>query len=243
MTETEWLTATSPTAMLVHLRRNGGSFRKVALLGVACCGLVRELFDDDRMDWILAATERGAEGFRDKEEIGTAARLALELSRRHDAAERAGHFRVTAALWAALSHLHSTPVDLALEGVVRWTVAAAARAAEPEQVQETRRQMSLMQVELFREVLGNPFVERTVVPEWMITGGSTIVSDRVIHVSETAKVLAEGIQADQAFERLPILADALEEANSTDTELLAHLREPGTHVRGCWALDLVLRKK
>ena len=64
----------------------------------------------------------------------------------------------------------------------------------------------------------------------------------MIRVSETAKGLADGVQADQAFERLPILADALEEAGCTDTDLLAHLREPGLHVRGCWALDLVLGK-
>ncbi len=40
--------------------------------------------------------------------------------------------------------------------------------------------------------------------------------------------------------RLAILADALEEAGCLDAELLAHLRSPGAHVRGCWALDLVL---
>ena len=27
---------------------------------------------------------------------------------------------------------------------------------------------------------------------------------------------------------------------STDTELLTHLRRPGPHVRGCWALDAAL---
>ncbi len=44
-------------------------------------------------------------------------------------------------------------------------------------------------------------------------------------------------------ERLVVLADALEEANSTDATLLEHLRSPGPHVRGCWALDLVLAKQ
>jgi hypothetical protein len=42
--------------------------------------------------------------------------------------------------------------------------------------------------------------------------------------------------------RLAILADALEEAGCTDAELLAHLRSPGPHVRGCFALDAVLGK-
>jgi hypothetical protein len=43
--------------------------------------------------------------------------------------------------------------------------------------------------------------------------------------------------------RLAILADALEDAGCTDPEVLGHLREPGPHVRGCWALDLVLGKE
>jgi hypothetical protein len=40
-------------------------------------------------------------------------------------------------------------------------------------------------------------------------------------------------------ERLAVLADALEDAGATE-EILAHLRSSGPHVRGCWALDLVL---
>ena len=43
--------------------------------------------------------------------------------------------------------------------------------------------------------------------------------------------------------RLAVLADALEEAGCRDADLLAHLRAPGPHVRGCWALDLLLGKE
>jgi hypothetical protein len=42
---------------------------------------------------------------------------------------------------------------------------------------------------------------------------------------------------------LAVLADALEEAGCTDPDLLIHLRGPGPHVRGCWALDLLLGKE
>jgi hypothetical protein len=42
--------------------------------------------------------------------------------------------------------------------------------------------------------------------------------------------------------RLAILADALEEAGCTDQTILGHLRGPGPHVRGCWAVDLILGK-
>jgi hypothetical protein len=42
--------------------------------------------------------------------------------------------------------------------------------------------------------------------------------------------------------RLAVLSDALEESGCTDTDLLAHLRSAGPHVRGCRAVDLVLGK-
>jgi hypothetical protein len=42
--------------------------------------------------------------------------------------------------------------------------------------------------------------------------------------------------------RLVVLADALEEAGCDRAELLSHLRGPGPHVRGCWAVDLLLGK-
>ena len=42
--------------------------------------------------------------------------------------------------------------------------------------------------------------------------------------------------------RLAVLSDALEEAGCTSAEILTHLRSPGPHVRGCWALDLILGK-
>jgi hypothetical protein len=42
---------------------------------------------------------------------------------------------------------------------------------------------------------------------------------------------------------LAVLADALEEASCSEAELLAHLRGPGPHVRGCWAVDAILAKE
>jgi hypothetical protein len=51
--------------------------------------------------------------------------------------------------------------------------------------------------------------------------------------------LAQGIYEDRAFDRLPVLADALEDAGCT-AAILDHLRGPGPHVRGCFAVDLIL---
>jgi hypothetical protein len=42
--------------------------------------------------------------------------------------------------------------------------------------------------------------------------------------------------------RLSVLADALEDAGCSSADLLAHLRSPGPHVRGCWAVDTILDK-
>jgi hypothetical protein len=53
---------------------------------------------------------------------------------------------------------------------------------------------------------------------------------------------AESVSAARRFEDLPVLADLLEEAGLTDAALLGHLRGPGPHALGCWALDAVLGK-
>ncbi len=54
--------------------------------------------------------------------------------------------------------------------------------------------------------------------------------------------IAQGIRDDWVFDRLSILADALEEAGCTDAAILEHCRGPGPHVRGCWVVDLLLGK-
>jgi hypothetical protein len=54
--------------------------------------------------------------------------------------------------------------------------------------------------------------------------------------SETAVALARGIVLDSALDRLPILADALEEAGCDDAVLLRHCRECPRHRALCWVL-------
>jgi hypothetical protein len=61
-------------------------------------------------------------------------------------------------------------------------------------------------------------------------------------MTPVAGKVGESIYADRAFDRLPILADALEEAGCTDADILAHCRGPGPHARGCWVVDLILGK-
>jgi hypothetical protein len=58
--------------------------------------------------------------------------------------------------------------------------------------------------------------------------------------TETVNLLAEGIYRDRAFDRMPILADALEEAGCDCAVTLAHCRGTCFHARGCWVVDRVL---
>jgi hypothetical protein len=76
-----------------------------------------------------------------------------------------------------------------------------------------------------RDIFGNPFRPVTVDPSWR---------------TPTVTALAEAIYADRAFDRPPVLADALEEAGCDNADVLAHCRGDGPHVRGCWVVDLVL---
>lgn len=81
---------------------------------------------------------------------------------------------------------------------------------------------------LVRDIFGNPFRE----PLLQRSGLSLLI-----------RTMARTIYTEQTFADLPILADALEEAGCASDDVLAHLREPGPHVRGCWALDLILHEK
>ena len=42
---------------------------------------------------------------------------------------------------------------------------------------------------------------------------------------------------------MAILTDALMDAGCDDEEILGHCRGKGPHVRGCWAVDLLLGKE
>jgi hypothetical protein len=81
---------------------------------------------------------------------------------------------------------------------------------------------------LLRCIFGNPF--RTVVlnQQWL---------------TPIVKTLAEQIENDRAFDRMPVLGDALEDAGCHNTDILDHCRQLEPHVRGCWCLDLILRKE
>jgi len=102
-------------------------------------------------------------------------------------------------------------------------VAVSFGESESEEWAEIR----LKQSELIRDLFGNPFRPVTILPEWLT---STVVS------------LATGIYIEKAFDRMPILADALQDAGCDDEQVLGHCRGSGPHTRGCWAVDGCLGK-
>lgn len=79
-----------------------------------------------------------------------------------------------------------------------------------------------------RDIFGNPFRPVTLVPAWL---------------TSDVLALARGIYDDRAFDRMPILADALQDAGCANEEMLNHCRDVSlAHVRGCWVVDLLLGK-
>jgi hypothetical protein len=90
---------------------------------------------------------------------------------------------------------------------------------------------------MLRDLFGNPFRPAPVVDlAWLAWQVGT--------VRELAQAAYEERRPEGTLEsaRLAVLSDALEDVGCTDAELLGHLRSPGPHVRGCWAVDLALGK-
>jgi hypothetical protein len=81
---------------------------------------------------------------------------------------------------------------------------------------------------LLRDIFGNPFRPVAFDPSWR---------------TDTAVSLARRMYESREFGAMPILADALQDAGCEDADILGHCRDPRQpHVRGCWAVDLVLGK-
>lgn len=79
--------------------------------------------------------------------------------------------------------------------------------------------------DLLRCIFGNPFRPTTINPAWL--------SPNVVSLAQT-------IYDDRDFDVMSILSDALEESGCQDADILGHLRLPGEHARGCWAIDPIL---
>jgi hypothetical protein len=81
---------------------------------------------------------------------------------------------------------------------------------------------------LFHDIIPNPFRPVQPDPAWL---------------TSDVLALARGIYEERAFDRMPILADALQDAGCDNDDVLNHCRGSGPHVRGCWVVDLLLGKQ
>jgi hypothetical protein len=85
---------------------------------------------------------------------------------------------------------------------------------------------------LLRDVFGYPVLPLLAIDlSWLAWNDGTIPK------------LAQVADDERAFDCLPFLTDALEEAGCEDADILAHCRQQGEHVRGCWVVDLILGKQ
>jgi hypothetical protein len=94
------------------------------------------------------------------------------------------------------------------------------------------RATNLHQCDSLRDLFGPlPFRPVRLKPAWLVWESGIV------------PMLAQAANDERAFDRLPLLADALEEAGCPNADILSHLRGPGPHVCGCWSLALILGKE
>jgi hypothetical protein len=242
VTEEEWLACEDAREMLHCLLHEHGANRskrgrrRLRLFGCASCRLFCDAESDPRSLAAIEYTERFTDGEVGAAEMAEAAKAAhratldIEFRRRPEGTKRTEIPGLLAAV--AAFHLvakHGKRADWCAYAVFRASPAPNLPFLTPDPVEQQRwaDQLRLMS-QLLRDIVGNPFRPITLKPSWRT---SNVVA------------LARGIYDDRAFDHLPILADALEEAGCTDQTVLNHLRGPGPHVRGCWAVDLLLGKE
>jgi hypothetical protein len=230
MTEAEWRACANPKIMQEFFR-GGLSPRKLRLFAVESIRPFWHLLIDPRSREAVILAEQVAEHPELSELLRPAHRQAWDAvpqlsSDRGDhviAAHAAGRtvesdpVQASCLAWNAISGLYA---DIREE---QGTSEAERYALHFKGKAEGERFLS----ELVRDIFGNPFRLVSFDPSWL-------TSDVV--------ALATGIYHDRAFDRLPILADALQDAGCGNDDILTHLRGPGPHVLGCWVIDLVLGK-
>ncbi len=234
MTEAEWQSCDDPTDMLLFLRGPDSlreevvneifirrievdapgltSQRKLRLAACACCRRIEHLLHNIRNRELIEVNEQFADGEASAEQL----RLTHDMARDALGSLREGLYHEAAV------------VVLGLREWLHAELFRAMREVVGKELSESFAQHELtLQCELIRCVAGNPSRPVAFDPAWR---------------TETVVALAAGIYAERAFDRLPILADALEEAGGDHPNVLAHCRGPGPHARGCWVVDLVLQK-
>jgi hypothetical protein len=239
MTEQEWLASGKPDVMLQFLPRRGLD-RKLRLFACACARRVSDLISDERPRTALAVAERYVEGQACLQELKKAWKAAKAFGEQQEKQrpERPSYYPNLAAQHAAYggdgrpagAYAAAMSASACAARYAAGVAAAGRSGTDRDKLsKEGRAAESATQACMLRDIIGNPFQDAPKVESsWLIS--------RVLE-------LAQKIYDDQSFEQMNVLGDALEQAGCKDAKLLSHLRDAGPHVRGCWALDLILGKK
>ena len=221
MRETQWLAGKHPYEMIYDKRcRND---RKRRLLSCACARRVLHLCPDERFALAIETSERYADGTATYEELKQARKQMKKIEDEFDCRS------VREYSWHALRAAVDTLAKdfMSYKMVIESAAAAKASLSRPDwdkgNKEETRCQCALV-----RDIFGNLIRPVAIPPSWR---------------SRTVTSLTRAIYDERAFDRLPILADALEDASCDHADILTHCRQGGEHVRGCWVVDLLLGKE
>jgi hypothetical protein len=262
MTDEQWRAGTDPNAMLEWLRTSGrATDRKLRLFAVACCRQVRHLLADERVLRAVEVAERYADGSASEQERAAAQERAFAALRSEENAGWAAVMAVEAGgilpIRAAGGAAHMAAAALCTESNARfyawvnayaaWDIALAEAAGDASQranwdglmgdvsqswcEDEAVLRACREQAAWLRDIFGDPCLGAIIDPDWLAWNEGTLPG------------LAGSIYEERAFDRMPILGDALEDAGCNDEFILTHCRSQAGHVRGCWVLDAVLGKE
>lgn len=231
MNEQVWLNGTEWRPLLDYLRSRASS-RQLRLFASGCCRLLSRALKYHSRYWVFPAIEV-VEHFAD----GLVAPHVLEESRQTVIGMQ--QLSITLGSWpapdwreaAVITYNHVAIPMVAAQSVTDEPfIVAVTTATETEQIAESEDGWAVALADLIRDIFGNPFRPVTIDPGWLTWNHATVPA------------IARHVYDDRAFHDLPMLANALEDAGCTNGDLLAHCRGPGPHVRGCWAVELLLGK-
>jgi hypothetical protein len=223
MSEAEWFASTDPRALarFIHGRVNRLRFREMAGRWIEMCGERRWA---DRVQLFARYSLWLQGGISHPRADDTTSLAVLDAGASYSAGEYETNAAIDRLVWdddpvSAAALAGAATIDL------RSRIQAPHGTAEIHAAQSRKDETERQFCTEFRDIAGNPFRRVAWQPEWC---------------SETAVALARGIEAERAIDRMPILADALEEAGCGEPQVLQHCRHEPVHVRGCWVIDIVL---
>ena len=198
VTEEAWFSETHPFHMLTwwEYLRGEPSLRKHRLIACASCRLIWPLLADTRLRRAVEVAEEFADGLASTGDLCRAqTALALGLA----AGEILGRTRSDMPEWVALrdswraAHAAASAADEVF-GITGNACHYAAHDAKGRDTEDSG------QAKLLREILGNPLRQVAVDPVWLHRNDGAV------------RKLAQAIYDERAFEKMPLLADALEDA-------------------------------